>query len=177
MECRDIEQTQQTMSEPVLVRSDRFGDQKWSGQTNLGRPNLVRPDQFLHPKLVWRDQFCPDQFFRDRPGSTKKSTLAHLQESFMATWSSINKPNVSSEQSKTLWTNFFLNISFKRIFYYLTRSLTHRPWYENWLQLWRKWLEFRGEKTFHNIKCLHVCTGFLQFWLWSFFMVAHNASQ
>ena len=31
------------------------------------------------------------------------------------------------------------------------------------LLLWRKCLEFRGEKTFHNIKCLRVCTGLLQF--------------
>jgi len=31
------------------------------------------------------------------------------------------------------------------------------------LLLWRKNLEFRGEKAFHNIKCLRLCTVLLQF--------------
>ena len=30
------------------------------------------------------------------------------------------------------------------------------------LLLWQKCFEFRGEKTFHNIKCLLVCTALLQ---------------
>ena len=29
--------------------------------------------------------------------------------------------------------------------------------------LWQKYLEFYGEITFHNIKCLRVCTDLLQF--------------
>ena len=31
------------------------------------------------------------------------------------------------------------------------------------LLFWWKFLEFRGEKTFHGIECLHVCTILLQF--------------
>ena len=28
------------------VRPDRFWMKKWSGRTNIGQPNMVRPDQF-----------------------------------------------------------------------------------------------------------------------------------
>ena len=51
----------------------------------------------------------------------------------------------------------------------LTRSLMHSVKHRGKLAtataslLLRKCLEFRGKKTFHNIKCLHVCTGHLQF--------------
>ena len=113
-------------------------------------------------------------YSRDNQGwwawSTKKSTLAHLQESFMATWwywSGITSPNVSSEQSKTLWTIFYE--IFKKIEFstdwltdWLTHSLTHSLMrlvkrsekLATASLLWRKCLEFCGEKTFHNIKCL-----------------------
>jgi len=33
------------------------------------------------------------------------------------------------------------------------------------LLLWQKCLEFCGEKTFHSIKRLRVCTVLLRFWL------------
>ena len=57
----------------------------------------------------------------------------------------------------------------------LTRSFTHSLTHSRRelitttaLLLWWKCLEFCGKKTSHNIKCLRVCTVFLQYY---FFMV------
>ena len=59
---------------------------------------------------------------------TKKSTLAHLQESFTATYcncigQALTSPNVPSEQSKTQQANFY------EIFKNLTNFLLYSPTY------------------------------------------------
>ena len=105
--------------------------------------------------------------------STKKSTLAHLQESFTAPWYywlGLNKPKCVFIKAIQNATNKFL-----RNFYFsgfstasLTHSFTHSLMRSvkrsgklataTALLLRQKCLEFCGEKIFHNLKCLCVCT-------------------